>query len=376
MRPLHVTRTLAMVTVVAVCAMSLSLPSANATPTTPEISAKREEAASAQAHLDELQAQLELRTEELAAVTDELQATRGDVAEARATVEQTEREVDEARALLSERAAGIYRTGAVDVLEVLLGTTSFPDFLTRMDLLQRVSRSDASLVASVKQARQDAYVAQQGLERREQDQVLLRQRVEVKRAELQAAIDSQSEYVGGLEAEVARLVADEQARLEREAAERARIAAAAAAARARAVRSDDSREFDGAALGNGHPQVVQLGLGFLGVPYLWGGTTPAGFDCSGLTQYVYREVGVDLPRTSRQQFRAGAPIPPDRFDLLMPGDLVFFGYDGDPTKVHHVGIYAGDGNYLHAPGTGLFVRVDSLTSRIATRGDYVGGCRF
>jgi len=113
----------------------------------------------------------------------------------------------------------------------------------------------------------------------------------------------------------------------------------------------------------------------LGVPYVWGGVTPQGFDCSGLTRYAYAQIGIDLPRTSRSQFRVGAYIPPDRLDLLASGDLVFFGYDGDPSKIHHVGMYLGGGSYIHAPQSGDVVRIASLTGRIASRGDYVGASR-
>ncbi len=114
---------------------------------------------------------------------------------------------------------------------------------------------------------------------------------------------------------------------------------------------------------------------YLGVPYVWGGSTPAGFDCSGLVQYVYREIGVSIPRSSREQFRVGAYIPPERMDLLVPGDLVFFGYGGDPGQVHHVGMFVGGGDYLHAPRRGQPVQVQSLTARISDRGDYVGATR-
>ncbi|MGB4441229.1 MAG: C40 family peptidase, partial [Coriobacteriia bacterium] len=126
----------------------------------------------------------------------------------------------------------------------------------------------------------------------------------------------------------------------------------------------------------GQAQVVSIALQYLGVPYVWGGSTPSGFDCSGLTQYCYRQVGVSLPRTSQSQYQAGQHIARDRLDLLRPGDLVFFGTNGDAGDVHHVGMYVGDGNYVHAPYTGAVVRVDSLNARISSRSDYVGGSRF
>jgi cell wall-associated NlpC family hydrolase len=172
-------------------------------------------------------------------------------------------------------------------------------------------------------------------------------------------------------------VAAEEERLRKEAEERARLAALAAAqAAARKASASARSAADPAALGAGHPEVVTVALQYLGVPYVWGGSSPSGFDCSGLTQYCYREVGITLPRTSQSQYLAGQHIAVDRLDLLQPGDLVFFGTGGDGAAVHHVGIYSGDGNFVHAPYTGATVRVDSLTDRIASRGDYVGASRF
>jgi cell wall-associated NlpC family hydrolase len=94
-----------------------------------------------------------------------------------------------------------------------------------------------------------------------------------------------------------------------------------------------------------------------------------------LVQYCYNKIGITIPRTSRLQYRTGAYIPPDRLDLLAPGDLVFFGYGGNPGAVHHVAMYVGDGKMIHAPQAGQLVSQSSLLERISRRGDYVGACR-
>lgn len=104
-------------------------------------------------------------------------------------------------------------------------------------------------------------------------------------------------------------------------------------------------------------RLVQTAQSYLGLPYRWGGTTPEeGFDCSGLVLAVYKLNGLNLPRTSRQQFDAGERVKRQK---LKPGDLVFFATGRDDT-VSHVGIFTGGDRFIHAPGPGQAIRQDSL----------------
>lgn len=122
--------------------------------------------------------------------------------------------------------------------------------------------------------------------------------------------------------------------------------------------------------------VVSIAARYLGIPYKWGGARPkTGFDCSGLVQYVFAQLGVSLPHYAAGQWYSpyAVWIPPER---LQPGDLVFFiGADGTRASPGHVGIYVGDGFLIDAPHTGAFVRVDSLDGRWFAN-NYVGAKRI
>lgn len=115
-------------------------------------------------------------------------------------------------------------------------------------------------------------------------------------------------------------------------------------------------------------ELVKTAKAFIGIPYRWGGSSfKKGFDCSGLTMAVYKLNGLNLPRTSKQQYTTGVCIT--RKDLSK-GDLVFFDTSGGGT-VSHVGIYVGDDKFIHAPRKGKTVRVSSLSNRYY-RKRYVG----
>lgn len=114
-------------------------------------------------------------------------------------------------------------------------------------------------------------------------------------------------------------------------------------------------------------QVVAIALQYLGVPYVWGGASPSeGFDCSGLTMYVYAQIGVSLPHFAAAQYRMGVPVSKSQ---LQPGDLVFF------NRLGHVGMYIGSGNFIHAPSTGDVVKITPLSDPYYVR-NYVGARRL
>jgi NlpC/P60 family len=117
-------------------------------------------------------------------------------------------------------------------------------------------------------------------------------------------------------------------------------------------------------------QAVALAYRFLGVPYVWGGETPNGFDCSGLTMYVYGQLGIKLGHYTGFQYYQGRRVAPDQ---LQPGDLVFFHASASGVPGHE-GMYVGNGSFIHAPHTGDVVKISSLyETRYAL--SYVGAVR-
>ncbi len=109
-------------------------------------------------------------------------------------------------------------------------------------------------------------------------------------------------------------------------------------------------------LGEGMPQIVQTALRYLGIPYVWGGVSTSGMDCSGFVQRVFREHNIQLPRTATPQARVGVEVSPSQ---MLPGDRVYF-WNRARTRIDHTGIYIGNGKMIHAASRPGRVVVEQL----------------
>lgn len=126
----------------------------------------------------------------------------------------------------------------------------------------------------------------------------------------------------------------------------------------------------GAQGGGKGAEAVAFAKQFLGKPYVYAKAGPDSFDCSGLTKYVMEHFGIKLPHRAAEQAKMGTAV--DKKDL-QPGDLVFFA--NSSKGVHHVGMYVGDGNFIHAPKTGDVVKISSMNSSYYTK-EFSGARRF
>jgi peptidoglycan DL-endopeptidase CwlO len=272
-----------------------------------------------------------------------------------------------AQASLANRLVAAYTsTQDNSTLSVLLGSTSLEDLLNRIEAVNSTSRQDASIVhqvasfrAAVRQHRQElqsAHAAQQSVVAEKAAQ---KQRIE-------AQLASRRQLLSSIKGEIVRM----------KAAEAAQQRILAAAARTRLASADPlptgavgvaatTPEGTTVAPPNVHGGVVGIAMRYLGVPYVWGGASPSGFDCSGLVMYVFAQIGVSLPHSSYAMYGMGTPVS---YSQLQPGDLVFF------TGASHMGIYIGGGQFIHAPHTGDVVKISSLSGYYASA--FVGGRRI
>jgi cell wall-associated NlpC family hydrolase len=286
-----------------------------------------------------------------------------------------------AQTTLSQRLVTLYTTDSTDAtLEVLLGSSSLDELLTRLDSANSVSQQDASIVREVIRFRTEIRQRAVRLKHAKARQADIVQQRANEKASIQQQLAQRQALLSSIRGEIAHLRAVEaarQAQLRAEAA--ARLAtqqqAAAAAALAPPVVSDSTTASPLSAPAAAtplppappptHSGVVGIAMQYLGVPYRWGGADPSGFDCSGFVMYVYSQMGVSLPHSSYAQYGAGSPVAQSD---LQPGDLVFF--DG----LGHVGIYIGGGQFIHAPHTGDVVKISSLSGWYAAT--YVGARRI
>lgn len=311
------------------------------------IADKRQQAVRVKSEVDALDSKLEMAVEDYNEASQRLRDVNRKVAGNQARLAALTAEIDTLQTSLGVRADSMYRNGPTGVIGVLLGATTFSDFASTWDQLNEMNEQEAASVAQLSDARRQVQAVAEELGALQQQAESQKAALGGRKSSIEAELAKRKRLVQGLEAEIAALEAADLAR---------------AQASARSRRSSPSGGWDwGDPSREPRSGVVEIAKRYLGRPYRWAASGPDAFDCSGFTMFVYAQVGVRLPHSSRAQINCGERVSRDN---LQPGDLVFFG-----RPIHHVGIYVGGGMMIHSPRTGDVVKIAPLHS------NYSGACR-
>ncbi len=371
----HSTTLVRRVFVIAVLGVSLvaALP-VSASPKS-DVASKRAQAEAARAQLAELGAQLEPAIERYNKAIAELKEVNADIAFNQRQIVVTENNLKVSQTELSSKLQQSYRVGEPDLVASVLGQQSLSEILAVSELFDRSQNQAAGLIDGLQTDKQTLKRQRRDLEVAQDRAAALKQERAQEKIAIDAGIAQSKSLVAGLEDEIAALIQEEAARQER--LRQAAMAALAAQQAATNAAGNDQVELGGSVASSGDggsaetsvpielpptdgsigAQVVAVAMQYLGTPYVWGGAAPGGFDCSGLTSYAYGQLGIGLSHFTGAQWNEGVHVPADQ---MLPGDLVFFHSD-----LHHMGMYIGGGQMIHAPQTGDVVKISPLMNDFA-----------
>jgi cell wall-associated NlpC family hydrolase len=331
----------------------------SATAQSGSVSSKRAEAESVLAQIQSLDASLGHAIEAYNLANERLEDIKGDLNENRIMLAIAAQNLRAAQRTLAARMVAVYTSDESDsTLDVLVGSQSLEDVIDGLETVTRVSEQDAKVLTDVTGLRAQMRRARIRLQRARSRQAELVAERAAHKASIESQLGERRQLLSSIRSEIEAIQAAERRRqveLERQA--RARLAAPQplipelAAASPSASPSPSPSPLPSAPPSR-HGGVVGIAMQYLGTPYVYGGASPSGFDCSGFVMYVYAQVGVSLPHNAAAQYAYGTPV--DR-GQLQPGDLVFF------NGLGHNGIYIGGGQFIHSPHTGDVVKISSLS---------------
>ncbi|MFG3076798.1 NlpC/P60 family protein [Streptomyces sp. NPDC048225] len=331
-RPKQPSRTrVTVLTTAAAAAVALSSQAANAAPS--EKPSKDE----VKAKVDKLYEEAEQATEKYNGAKEKQEKLQKEISIIQDNVARGQEELNELRDGLGSMASAQYRSGGIDPSLQLFLSADPDNYLDKASTLDQLSGQQVEALKKIQVKQRD--LAQQRSEASEKLKDLSATRTELgkKKKQVQGKLSSAQKLLNTLTAQERSALQEEEQRSNRASERQVLTGGKSTPASGRA----------GAAFA--------AAQGKIGTPYVYGATGPSSFDCSGLTSWAYAQAGVGIPRTSQAQANYGTRI--SSMSQLQVGDLVFFFSD-----LHHVGLYAGNGQVLHAPRTGTNVRYESMST--------------
>ncbi len=349
-----------LLSIAALCAAA----SAHATPGT--VASKQAQAHQVLAQIQQIDNSLGAAVESYNLANVRLQKIETDQRENRLQLKVTRANLKIAQDSLAARLVSAYTsTQDNSTLSVLLGASSLDDLLNRIEAVNSTSAQDTSIVHQVTSFKAAIQRHRVALRRAHSEQQSIVAQKAAQKQRIESQLASRRQLLSSIKGQIASMRAAEAAQQ--------RQLAAAARSRLSGVQfpvpdgvgvSASTPEGSTVAPPNVHGGVVGIAMRYLGVPYVWGGSTPRGFDCSGFVAYVFAQIGVSLPHSSYAMYGMGTSVS---ISELQPGDLVFF------TGASHMGIYIGGGQFIHAPHTGDVVKISSLSGYYSS--NFAGGRR-
>jgi cell wall-associated NlpC family hydrolase len=372
--PAHTTRP-RKASVAALAALSLCLVTVGVAASSPASADITQEIKDSQAQLDRLNAASEAAAERYNAGRIELAAAQRTATTAQAAMAREEVALTRVRSQMSAYAAGLYRSGPGGAGLGLITTGDPNTYLQRAGTLNEISKAQSQVMADFATAKSRQATATADATSAVHDAQKALQGLEKDKAQVEAASSKAQQILQDLQVKQAQLIqaAKDQAARKAAVARAAALAAEArnAAAAAALFRASPVVEPPQTApvqhySGNAAQIAVKVAMDQLGKSYVYGAAGPDHFDCSGLTMYAYAAAGISLPHHAASQFNEGHHVAQSE---LQPGDLVFF-----EKNLGHMGMYIGNGNFIHSPHTGDVVKISALSGYY--QNEYAGAVRL